>query len=71
MSLRFQPCQLKKGGFRRIDITWMPEIFAENRGSPTKTGRLEFVLTSTAHFIKAVTPPQNDTIEEFTNCPAL
>ena len=33
MSLGFQPCQLKKGGFRRIDITWMPEMFAENRGT--------------------------------------
>ena len=52
----------KKGRFQEL---------AENRGSPTKTGRLEFLLTSTAHFIKAVTPPQNETIEEFTNCPAL
>ena len=32
----------------------MPEIFAENREFPTKTGRLEFLLTSSAHFIKAV-----------------
>ena len=32
----------------------MQEILAKNRGFPTKTGRLEFLLTSSAHFIKAV-----------------
>ena len=32
----------------------MPEIFAENKGFLTKTGRLESLLTSNTHFIKAV-----------------
>ena len=44
--------QLKKGDFRTINIKWTQEIFTDNSRFPSKTGRLEFLLTSSAHFIK-------------------
>ena len=42
-----------KGDFRTINIKWMQEIFTDNSRFPSKTGRLESLLTSSAHFIKA------------------
>ena len=45
--------QLKKGDFRTINIKWMQEIFTNNSRFSSKTGRLESLLTSSAHFIKA------------------
>ena len=45
--------QLKKGDFRTINIKWMQEIFTDNSRFPSKTGRLESLLTSSSHFIKA------------------
>ena len=44
--------QLKKGDVRTINIKWMQEIFTDNLRFPSKTGRLESLLTSSAHFIK-------------------
>ena len=45
--------QLKKGDFRTINIKWMQEILTDNSRFPSKTGRSESLLTSSAHFIKA------------------
>ena len=44
--------QLKRGDFRTINIKWTQEIFTDNSRFPSKTERSEFLLTSSAHFIK-------------------
>ena len=52
-NLCFGIVQLKKGDVRTINIKWMQEIFTDNSRFPSKTGRLESLLTSSAHLIKA------------------
>ena len=52
-NICFGTVQLKKGDFRTINIKWMQEIFTDNLRFLPKTGRLECLLTSSAHFIKA------------------
>ena len=45
--------QPKKGDFRTINIKWMQEIFTDNSRFPSKRGRSQSLLTSSAHFSKA------------------